>query len=70
MAQNSWINVTSDKAAANRPSPNSHSHSAVGGTAATADFTISYDSAVVTSLAIFDTLVAAARLRAISGGLK
>lgn len=70
MAQNSWINVTADKAAANRPSPNSHVHSAAGGTAASGDFTVSYDSAVVTNIAIFDTLIAAARLRAIAGGLK
>lgn len=70
MAQDTWVNVTADLSAANRPSPNSHVHTAKGGPAASSDFTISYDSAKVTGIAIFDTLVAAARLRAIAGGLK
>lgn len=70
MAQNTWINVSADKSAANRPSHNSDLHTATGGTAAAADFTISFDNTVVTNLGIFDTLVTAARLRAIAGGLK
>lgn len=70
MAQNTWINVTADKSAANRPSPNSQVHIAVGGTAAANDLTVSYDSAVITNIATFDKCVAEARLRAVAGGLK
>lgn len=69
MAQNTWINATSDKSAASTPAGNQH-HAVSGGTSASGDFTISYDSAVVTSLNVFDSLVAAARLRAQGAGLK
>lgn len=69
MAQNTWINLTSDKSASSTPD-SQHHHSVSGGTAATGDLTVSYDSAVVTSLNIFDSLVRAARLRAIGAGLK
>ena len=68
MAQNTWINVTADKGT--RPNHTSDVHEAKGGTAAAADLTVSYDSAVITSLGTFDTAVSAARLRAIAGGLK
>lgn len=70
MALNTFVNVTIDKAAANRPDANSHLHTAIGGTASAGDMSISWDSAVMTSLAIFDTVVRAARLRAQSAGLK
>jgi hypothetical protein len=70
MAQNTWINVTADVAAARRPNPTSHVHTVVGGAAAAADMTISFDSAVVTNIAIFDTMVSQARMRCMSGGLK
>lgn len=69
MAQNIWINATADKAAASTPD-SLHRHSVSGGGSASGDFTISYDSAVVTNLNMFDSLTKAARLRAISAGLK
>lgn len=69
MAQNTWINLGADKSSATTP-PDSHHHSAAGGTSASGDFTVSYDSAVVTNLNMFDSLVRAARQRAIAGGLK
>lgn len=69
MAQNTWINLGADKSTASKPDGEGH-HTASGGTSASGDFTISYDSAVVTSLSIFDSLVRAARLRAMGGGLK
>lgn len=69
MAQNAWINAAADKAAASNPTGNHH-HVVSGGTSASGDFTVSYDSAVVTSLNVFDSLVRAVRQRAIAGGLK
>lgn len=69
MAQNTWINLGADKSAASTPDGNHH-HTVAGGTSASGDFTISYDSAVVTNLNVFDSLVKAARLRAMAGGLK
>lgn len=69
MAQNTWINLGADKTAATK-SDGEGRHTAAGGTSASGDFTISYDSAVVTNLNIFDSLVRAARLRAMAGGLK
>lgn len=68
MAQNTWINITADKGA--RPDHTSDRHDAKGGTAASGDLTISYDSAVITNLGLFDTAVAAARFRAMAAGLK
>jgi hypothetical protein len=69
MAQNIWINATADKSAATAPSGKGN-HAIAGGASASGDFTISYDSAVVTNLNMFDSLVMAARLRAIGAGLK
>ena len=69
MAQNIWINAGADKSSATTPD-SLHRHSVSGGASASGDFTISYDSAVVTNLNMFDSLVKAARLRAISAGLK
>lgn len=69
MAQNTWINATADKSSASTPS-GSHHHAVAGGTSATGDFTISYDSAVVVNLNMFDSLVSAARSRAMAAGLK
>lgn len=68
MAQNTWINITADKGT--RTDHTHDVHEAKGGTAASGDLTISFDSAVITSLGTFDTAVATARLRAIAGGLK
>ena len=68
MAQNTFINVTADTSA--RPSPNEYTHIAKGGASASSHFTVSYDSAVITTLALYDTCAAAARQRAIGGGLK
>ena len=69
MAQNTWINATADKSSATTPA-GSHHHTVVGGTSASGDFTVSYDSAVVVNLNMFDSLVSTARLRAIAAGLK
>ena len=69
MAQNTWINLTADKSAATTP-PGSHHHAVAGGTSATGDLTVSFDSAVVTTLNVFDSLVQAARQRAVAAGLK
>lgn len=69
MAQNTWINASADKAAASSPGNLRH-HTVTGGTSASGDFTVSYDSAVVTSLNMFDSLVQAARQRAMGAGLK
>lgn len=67
MAQNTWINCAADKAAATAPSPH---HAVSGGASASGDFTISYDSAVVTSLNVFDGLVRTVRQRVVGAGLK
>lgn len=69
MAQNTWINAGADKSASKTPD-DYHHHTVSGGTSASGDFTISYDSAVVSTIAVFDSLVRAARQRAIAGGLK
>lgn len=68
MAQNTWINITADKGT--RPNHTSDLHQASGGSAASGDLTVSYDSAVITNLGTFDTALASARQRAIAGGLK
>jgi hypothetical protein len=69
MAQNTWINLGADKSTTSKPDGDGN-HTAAGGTSASGDFTISFDSTVVTSLNMFDSLVRRARLRAMSGGLK
>lgn len=69
MAQNLFINVTADPAAASKPE-SSHSHTVSGGASASGDFTISLDTTKITSLAILDSILKAARLRLIGGGLK
>lgn len=69
MAQNIWLNATSDKAAATIPD-NLIRHTVSGGASASGDFTVSFDNTVVTSLNVFDSLVKAVRQRAIAGGLK
>jgi hypothetical protein len=69
MAQNVFINANADKSASKTPD-NLHYHTVSGGAAASGDFTISYDSTVVTTLAMFDTLVRQVRLRLQGGGLK
>jgi hypothetical protein len=69
MAQNTWINMAADKSSATT-TDGGHHHAVSGGSSALGDFTISYDSAVVTNLNMFDTLVRAARLRAAGSGLK
>lgn len=70
MAQNTWINITADASSSSRPDHNSEVHTAKGGTSASGDLTVSYDSAVVTNLGMFDKMLASARQRAVSGGLK
>ena len=70
MAQNTWLNTTVGKNSASIPDKNSHSHACSGGTAAAGDMTVSWDSAVVTNINIWDSVVAASRLRAVASGLK
>lgn len=69
MAQNVFINVGADKSAATTHE-GQHHNSVSGGTSASGDFTVSYDSAVVTNLNVFDSLMKTARLRAMAAGLK
>lgn len=69
MAQNTWLNVTVNKDAAKIPDKVDIVNSVVGGTAAANDMTISWDSAVVTNLNTWDSVVATARRRAIAAGL-
>ena len=79
MAQDTWINVTAGLNVSKVPDlggvPNVENvggayNTAAGGTAAAGNFTVSFDSAVVTTLSIWDACVATARRRAIGGGLK
>jgi len=69
MAQNMWINLTAAKSSSSNPD-GCDRHPVSGGAAASGDFTISFDSAVVTNLNTFDSLVRAARLRVAGAGLK
>lgn len=69
MAQNTWINIAGDKAAATKKDGDEN-HTVSGGAAAAGDFTVSYDSAVVTTLHVYDTMARAARARVVSSGLK
>ena len=66
MATNTWVNVTLDAAASKKPDRSDHRNSVVGGTADGGNFTVAWDSAVVTTLTQFDSLVASARQRASS----
>lgn len=72
MAQNTWLNAVVNKNAALIPDKINivSGHVIVGGGSAANDMTVSWDSAVVTNLNTWDSVVAAARLRAIAGGLK
>ena len=69
MAQNTWLNATVNKDAASIPDKADIVNAVVGGTAAANDMTISWDSAVVTKLNTWDSVVATARRRAIAAGL-
>jgi hypothetical protein len=69
MAINTWINITKDPAAASKPDRADHVHSPKAGTADAGDLTVAWDSASVTTLAIFDSCVARARSLAVSRGL-
>lgn len=69
MAQNIWINAVADKATA-QTQDNLHHHTVTGGASASGDFTVSFDNAVVTTLAAFDSLIRQVRQRAIAAGLK
>jgi hypothetical protein len=66
MATNTWVNVTLDAAAGKKPDRADHKNNVVGGTADGANFTVAFDSAVITTLTQFDSCVASARLRAAS----
>lgn len=70
MAINNYINVTLDASAGSK-TDQYHVHTVSGSTsAASGGFSIGYDTAVITSLALFDSAYRAARLRAVAGGLK
>lgn len=69
MAQNTWLNATVSKNAANIPDKADIIDTVVGGGSAANDMTISWDSAVVTKLNTWDSVVAAARKRAQAAGL-
>ncbi len=70
MAQNTWLNVTVNKNAANIPDKTSIVNVVVGGGSAANDMTVSWDSAVVTNLNTWDSVIATARQRAVASGLK
>ncbi len=61
MAQNNWINVTVDPAAAKKADNTDHRHTVAGGTAAAFDATFSYDSAKITSVSMVNSVMAAIR---------
>lgn len=69
MAQNQFINLTVDANAANRPEIGSARHSGGQAAAAASDFTISWDSAKVTSLNVLRSAVQQALIIA-AGQLK
>lgn len=70
MAQNYFNNVTADKGVSTKD-PSQHAHLVNGSTTTpSGDLTLSYDTTVVTTVAILDSLVKAARARAIANGLK
>lgn len=58
MAQNNWINVTVDPAAAKKVDNTDHRHTVIGGTAASGDATFSFDSAKITSVSLAKSIVA------------
>lgn len=69
MAQNTWLNATVSKNAAKIPDKADIIDTVVGGGSAANDMTVSWDSAVVTNLNTWDSVIAAARKRAIAAGL-
>lgn len=58
MAQNNWINVTVDPASAKKVDNTDHRHTVVGGTAASGDVTLSFDSAKITSVSMAKSVIA------------
>lgn len=60
MAQDRWINVTLDPNAASKPDRGKNTNGKTIGTAASADLTISYDTAKFTSLTIFRAAIESA----------
>lgn len=70
MAINNFFNITVDPSAANKPQQY-HAHTAQRSTSSTAGgFCVAYDTAIITSLALYDSAAAAARQAAIGSGLK
>lgn len=69
MAQNTFLNATVNKNAAKIPDKADIIDTVVGGTAAASDMTVSWDSAVVTNLNTWDSVIATARRRAAAAGL-
>lgn len=70
MAQNVFLNLTVDASASSRTNIADHQHTVSGGTSASGDLTLSYDSAKITSLALLEGAILALRRRALAAGLK
>jgi hypothetical protein len=68
MAIDVWFNATADKNAANKPDPGDHVNIVTHSNADALDLTLCWDSAVVTSLATWDSLVADIRRQTIAHG--
>lgn len=61
MAQNQWINVTIDPSASKKADKSDHKNTTAQAGAAASNFTISFDSAVITNMTLFNSCVDAAR---------
>jgi len=66
MAQNQWINVTLDPSATKKVDKSDHKNTASQAGSATGSLTISFDSAVITNMTLFNSCVDAARAIAAS----
>lgn len=61
MAINTWLTVTLGGATSKQPDRADHRHSCAPATADGGNLTVAWDSAVITSLTLFDSAVDAAR---------
>lgn len=61
MAINQWVGVTLSTVAAKQPDRADHRHTAKQSGADAGDFTIAWDSAVVTTMTLWDSAARAAR---------
>jgi hypothetical protein len=65
MAINTWINVTLDAAASKKPDRQDHKNTVVGGTADGNNFTVAFDSAVITNVTLMKSCFDSALQRAL-----